>query len=204
MNSRIFMDYYHEIDFPSLFARAVESDDDVGTTLRIHLLCERMVEAWICACCDCQDLFGRDKNKLLIECNTKISMAGNLGIPPELMKSLKTINSMRNDLAHNPSIQSIADSRIQSLKDTLTEYFKQHPTEPSMEESKLGIFNAENQLTEEVSLDSDSSKNRLKLILLFSKLMQALMQLVAANHNGRWDNQFSQFVYHVTMNATKR
>ena len=38
------MDYYHEIDFPSLFARAVESDDDVGTTLRIHLLCERMVE----------------------------------------------------------------------------------------------------------------------------------------------------------------
>lgn len=200
MNARIFMDYYHEIDFPSLFARAVESDDDVGTTLRIHLLCERMVEAWICACCDCQDLFGRDKNKLLIECNTKISMAGNLGIPPELMKSLKTINSMRNDLAHNPSIQSIADSRIQSLKDTLTEYF----TEPSMEESKLGIFNAENQLTEEVSLDSDSSKNRLKLILLFSKLMQALMQLVAANHNGRWDNQFSQFVYHVTMNATKR
>ena len=65
MNARIFMDYYHEIDFPSLFARAVESDDDVGTTLRIHLLCERMVEAWICACCDCQDLFGRDKNKLL-------------------------------------------------------------------------------------------------------------------------------------------
>lgn len=56
MNTRIFMDYYHEIDFPSLFARAVESDDDVGTTLRIHLLCERMVEAWICACCDCQDL----------------------------------------------------------------------------------------------------------------------------------------------------
>lgn len=81
MNTRIFMDYYHEIDFPSLFARAVESDDDVGTTLRIHLLCERMVEAWICACCDCQDLFGRDKNKLLIECNTKISMAGNTGIP---------------------------------------------------------------------------------------------------------------------------
>lgn len=73
-----------------------------------------------------------------------------------------------------------------------------------MEESKLGIFNAENQLTEEISLDSDSSKNRLKLILLFSKLMQVLMQLVATNHNGRWDNQFSQFVYHVTMNATKR
>lgn len=41
MNARIFMDYCHEIDFPSLFARAVESDDDVGTTLRIHLLCER-------------------------------------------------------------------------------------------------------------------------------------------------------------------
>ena len=73
-----------------------------------------------------------------------------------------------------------------------------------MEESKLGIFNAENQITEEVSLDSDSSKNRLKLILLFSKLMQALVRLVAANHNGRWDNQFSQFVYRVTMNATNR
>lgn len=67
-------------------------------------------------------------------------MAGNLGIPPELMKSLKTINSMRNDLAHNPSIQSIADSRIQSLKDTLTEYFKTASNGTQHGRIKTGYF----------------------------------------------------------------
>lgn len=162
MNARIFMDYCNEIDIASLFSRAALSDDDLGTTLRLHLICERMVEAWICACYDCPELFGNDKNKVLIECNDKITMAGNLGIPPEMVKSLKTINSMRNDLAHNPSMQNILDSRIQSLKDTLTEYFERHPTTLNMKETKLDIFDAEGQLTEEVSLESDTSKKQAK------------------------------------------
>lgn len=201
MNARIFMDYCHTIDVSSLLLRATLSDDDIGTALRLHLFCERMVEAWICACSDCPELFGSDRHKVLIECNAKIAMAGNLGIPSELIKALKTFNSLRNDLAHNLSIQEIQDSRIQSLKDTLSEYFKSHPIEPSLEEAKVGIFDEQGKLTEEVSLNSDSSKNRLKLVMLFAKLMQALLQFVAANHKGQWDNQFTQFEYNVTMNA---
>ncbi|WP_333890039.1 hypothetical protein [Atlantibacter subterraneus] len=200
MNARIFMDYCSSIDIPDLLVKASLSDDDTGTALRLHLLCERMVEAWICACCDNAELFGGDKNKVLIECNAKIAIAGNLGIPSEIVKSLKTFNSLRNDLAHNPAIQEIQDSRIQSLKDTLQGYFKQHPIEPSLEKSKVGIFDAEGKLTEEVTLESDSSKNRLKLVLLFSKLMQELLRCVAASHKGRWGNQFSQFEYSVTIN----
>lgn len=199
MDARIFMDYCNSIDISNLFAKAATTDDDIGTTLRLHLLCERMVEAWICACCNCPDLFGTDKNKVLIECNTKIKMAENLGIPPELIKPIKTINSMRNDLAHNPTIQTISDPRIQSLRDTLAEYFKHHPVGPSLDDCKVGVFDSNGDLSEEVSLDSDSSKNRTKLVLLFSKLMQFLLKFVAENHKGNWDNQFSQFEYNVTM-----
>lgn len=200
MNARIFMDYCSAIDISDLLAKASLSDDEIGTVLRLHLLCERMVEAWICACCDSVELFGDGKNKVRIECDAKIAMAGNLGIPPELVKALKTFNSLRNDIAHNLTAQEIQDAKIQSLKDTLQGYFRQHPIEPSLEESKVGIFDAEGKLTEEVTLESDSSKNRLKLVLLFSKLMHSLMHCVASNHKGRWDNQFSQFEYNVTHN----
>lgn len=204
MNAKIFMDYCYAIDVPALVAKAAQSDDDTGTALRLHLLCERMVEAWICACSDCPELFGSERNRVLIECNAKIAMAGNLGIPSELIKALKTFNSLRNDLAHNPSLQEIPDSRIQSLKDTLNEYFKLHPVEPSLGSSKVGIFDESGKLTDEVSLDSDSSKNRLKLLLLFSKLMQAIVQFVAENHKGKWDNQFSQYDYRPTLTVNNQ
>lgn len=204
MNARIFMDYCQAIDVSALMLRAVQSDDDIGTTLRLHLLCERMVEAWICTCSDCPELFGTERQKVLIECSAKIAMAGNLGIPSELIKALKTFNSLRNELAHNPAMQKIADSRIQSLKDTLTDYCKQYPVGPNLEESKVGIFDEHGQLTEEVSLGSDSSKNRLKLVLLFSKLMHALIQFVAVNHKESWDNQFSQYNYDVVLTVNNR
>lgn len=193
------MDYCNAINVPTLLMKATLRDDDMGTTLRLHLLCERMVEAWICACSNCSELFGSEQNKVLIECSAKIAMAGNLGIPPALVKALKIFNSLRNDFAHKPTIQNVSDSRIQSLRDTLLLHFNQHPQIPSLDESEVGIFDEDGKLTEKVTLKSDSSKNRLKLIILFNSLMQSLMQQVASNHQGRWDNDFSQFTYKVTI-----
>ncbi|HGG9147531.1 TPA: hypothetical protein ACJJYF_001024 [Enterobacter cloacae] len=201
MNARIFMDYCHAIDVPSLLSRATMSDDDTGTALRLHLLCERMVEAWICSCCDSTELFGSDRNKVRIECDAKIAMAGNLGIPPELVKTLKTFNSLRNDLAHNPSIQEIPNSRIQSMKDSLSGYLAKLEDEEPLEKTRIGFLDADGKTIKEDSFDSTETPNRLKLCLIFIKIMKCLFKLVAANHKGNWDNQFSQFEYNVTMNT---
>jgi hypothetical protein len=202
MNARIFMDYCHAVDIPLLLTKATLSDDDTGTALRLHLLCERMVEAWICACCDCADLFGSDKNKVRIDCDAKISMAGNLGIPSELVKTLKTFNSLRNDLAHNPSIQEISDSRIQSMKDTLNSYLNKYEDEIPLEETKICITHDNGTITNEAPFSDEEQKNRLKLCLIFVKLMKMLLRLVASNHKGGWDNQYSQFEYNVTTNIS--
>ncbi|EOD1046651.1 hypothetical protein ACT555_004626 [Citrobacter amalonaticus] len=203
MNARIFMDYCHAIDVPSLLSRATLSDDDTGTALRLHLLCERMVEAWICSCCDCVELFGSDKNKVRIDCDAKIAMAGNLGIPSELVKTLKTFNSLRNDLAHNPSIEEIPNSRIQSMKDSLNSYLVKFPDEEPLEKTRVGFIGDDEKTISEHSFNSNETPNRLKLCLIFAKIMKLLFKQVAANHKGNWDNQFSQFEYNVTMNATK-
>ncbi|MEG5498271.1 hypothetical protein [Enterobacter bugandensis] len=201
MNARIFMDYCHAIDVPTLLSRATLSDDDTGTALRLHLLCERMVEAWICACCDCANLFGSDKNKVRIECDAKIAMAGNLGVPSELVKTLKTFNSLRNDLAHNPSIQEIPNSRIQSMKDSLNGYLALFGDEITLEKTLVRIEGADGETIEQNAFNSTGTPNRLKLCLIFVKIMKCLLKLVAANHKGNWDNQFGQFEYNITLNT---
>ncbi|HHA2284403.1 TPA: hypothetical protein ACOEAZ_000446 [Enterobacter asburiae] len=204
MNARIFLEHCYAIDVPSLLIKAALSDDDVATALRLHLLCERMVEAWICARCDCVNTFGNDKNKVRIECDAKIAMAGNLGIPSELVKTLKTFNSLRNDLAHNPSIQVIPNSRIQSMRDSINSYLVKLPNQNPLDITRIELSTAEETTPREYSFDSEQTPNRLKLCMIFDKLMNSLLRHIAINHKGKWDNKFAQFEYHITMNSTDK
>lgn len=196
MNAEIFMNYYTEIDIPDLMERAMVSEDDIGSVLRIHLLCERMIEAWICAHCSCPTFFGAGDSKVRIECSDKIAMAYNLGMDRRLYSTFKTINSLRNALAHNPNQQSIPAPKIQSMAATLGEYMREHGEDIS--QVRVATFAPDGAQTLEISLASDNSHNRMKLYLIFGSLMRHVAKVVASNHTGRWDNDFSQHNYNMT------
>lgn len=201
MDARVFMDYYTAIDVNDLFLKAATIDDDVGTTLRLHLLSERLIESWICACCNNPGLFGEGKNRVLVECSAKIEMAINLGLPENLGKAFKVLNSLRNDIAHNPTKHSIPDSRIQSFAEKTDNHLRLS-SEETLSKRYVTVNDQHGDEVTTVTLDSDGSQNRLKLCLIFSVLMQEMVRFVASKHDKRWDNDFSQHQYAFTHNTT--
>lgn len=198
MDARIFMEHYNGIDISNLLIKAATIDDDIGTTLRVHLLCERLIEAWICAHCGCPNLFGGEKDRVKIESDSKISLAGNLGLPKQIVKTLKTINSLRNDIAHNSDRQGIPDGRIQSMTATMSEYLTS--VGKDINEQGVLINDEDGNPIETVTLTADSSKNRLKLCLIFGLTMSEIIKIVASKHSGGWDNNFTEYDYNVQLN----
>lgn len=198
MDARIFMEHYNGVDVSSLLIKASTVDDDIGTTLRVHLLCERLIESWICAHCECQNLFGGDKDRVRVECDSKIAMAVNLGLPKQIAKTLKTINSLRNDIAHNSDKIGIPDARIQSMSTTMGEYLAS--IGENINEQSIMINNEDGSEIETVSLISDSTKSRLKLCLIFGLVMRAITKLVASKHSKGWDNNFAEYEYNIKIN----
>lgn len=198
MDARVFMNYYTEIDVNDLILKAVNVDDDVGTTLRLHLLSERLIESWICACCNNDGLFGKDKSRVLVDCSAKIEMSINLGLPENLGKALKVLNSLRNDIAHNPTKNTIPDSRIQSIAE-ITDNLLRLSSETTLSKRYVTVNDECGDEVITVTMDSDKSQNRLKLCLIFGVLMQEMMKFVASKHDKSWANDFSQHQYSPTM-----
>ncbi|PKB91062.1 hypothetical protein A8A01_03065 [Ewingella americana] len=192
------MDHCSGVNISDLIIKATSIDDDIGTTLRIHLLCERLVEAWLCAHCDSMALFGTDKEKVKIECDSKIALAANLGLPKQITKTLKTINSLRNDIAHNSDNQGISDSRIQSMSASIGDYLL--TSGEDIKKVFITFMDPNGIEVETVTLSSEGSKNRLKLCLIFMVLMRELMKVVASKHSGKWDNDFTQYDYNIKLN----
>ncbi|WP_301098264.1 hypothetical protein [Otariodibacter sp.] len=98
-------------EYPKIF-KAVQSDDLIGTVLRLHLLLERTLELRICAICNQENLFGNksknnDKNRFFISFDAKVKMALALGLDNKLFNLIQKINTIRNIFAHqNETIPS--------------------------------------------------------------------------------------------------
>ncbi len=93
---------------------ALDSDDIIGTVLRLHLMCEQALEARICAICNQENLFGKNSNEsFIIEFDTKAKMALALGLNKTLFNLIKKINKIRNEFAHT-SLEEIPCNYIDS------------------------------------------------------------------------------------------
>ena len=93
---------------------ALDSDDVIGTVLRLHLMCEQALEARICAICNQENLFGRNSNgNFIIEFDSKAKMALALGLNKTLFNLIKKINTIRNQLAHT-SLEDVPSRHIES------------------------------------------------------------------------------------------
>lgn len=115
-------------DLASIFYKIVNADDDLGATLRVHLIAEQIIDAWICAACNQEKLLkykeGANETNINISFSNKLKMASSLNLPKPIFNALNSINKLRNKFAHDISHStiSISDIEINKLENILNDY----------------------------------------------------------------------------------
>ncbi len=151
------------------FIAACETEDDIGTVLRLHLLLEKDLEAW-CACATGNGgIFKGFGESLFLNFAAKNQLAHNLGLSEDLFKIIKRINKVRNDRSHQIDNLEVTDSEIASLKDLVSANYPSNlvPIDQFQAQINQGaIYN----------FVSKETPNRIKFIMLFSMLKMRMCE----------------------------
>ncbi|MCH9267717.1 hypothetical protein [Pantoea ananatis] len=190
MDARIYMNVFTSIELNDFIIKASQTEDTVGTVLRVHLVCEKMIEGWICGTIRVENFFIDDGKQIIIDCNTKIKLARNAGMPDSLCKAFKAINALRNDIAHNPTLQQIPDAKIESIRAHLDNHLAAKG-KPLSENHYIKTSNSSSHELANVTFQSQEPSNKLKLCLALNILVGEVVSEVAAR-NKNWDNDFRQ------------
>ncbi|WP_272577019.1 MULTISPECIES: hypothetical protein [unclassified Providencia] len=174
MNKQIFIDKVNEIGVNKLLMQAIRTEDDIGAVLRIHLLSEKLAEAWICAACDADNFFGEGNYSVRINCSDKFKLARNLGVPDELYSSLKMINSLRNNLAHGSGHNLVSDESINKLVNLLKGFQLENQSDKWNIDAPLLVRDQDGLAVNEYSINDKNTPNRVKLFICFAFLMSRL------------------------------
>jgi len=187
MNANIFMNRVNESDIINSIIKVIDTEDLVGAVLRVHLISELLIDSWICARTDCNELFGtREDDRLQIECSKKISLARNLGLPKEICTLLKKLNKVRNDFAHKIESSDIDDKDMLSLID-LTKNLSSKLNNGFSIKTTTAFYRKDGSLICEIHIDESSEFNKFKLIIVINILIMAFTQDVSSKHTGAWD-----------------
>ncbi|ABY99294.1 hypothetical protein HMH05_02935 [Pseudomonas sp. SbB1] len=130
--------------------------DDVLVVLRIHLMCENLLEAWICAATHRLDFFNHPQ-ELRLTFNNKLGIAYNLELPKAAYDFLHQINKTRNEFAHKLNKKTITVGLSSKLERIIA---KLVPLSPP----KMQIMDGDMEVD---SLQSESTPERLKLCMIF-------------------------------------
>ncbi len=96
-------------------ASTMESEDDIGVVLRLHLVTEKCIEAWCCAASNNANFFEGFGESLTMSYAAKLKLASNFGLNDFSYKELKEINRIRNARSHQIDNAQITDQEIQKL-----------------------------------------------------------------------------------------
>lgn len=116
MNAKLFDEIFtlNEQTWARLLSTML-SDDDIGVVLRVHLLTEKMLEAWSCAASNNPKLFEGFGESLTMSYAAKLKLAQNFGLNEFSYKELKMINRIRNTRSHQIDNAEVTDSEIQKM-----------------------------------------------------------------------------------------
>jgi len=130
--------------------------DDVLVILRIHLMCENLLEAWICASTDRPEFFSHPED-LRLTFNNKLGIAYNLDLPKAAHEFLAQVNKARNEFAHNLHKKTITNGLSSKLERIIAKLVPLSPPE-------MQIMDGDREVD---SLRSESTPERLKLCMIF-------------------------------------
>jgi len=157
MNKKIFNDMilFNEQTWKRLTS-IMESEDDIGVVLRLHLVTEKIIEAWCCAASNNSHFFDGFGESLTMSYAAKLKLASNFGLNDFSYKELKEINRIRNARSHQIDNSKITDQEIQKLITLISGDGQKE----LIEDEKFGLFVGE----KGVHLNGEGISNREKFI----------------------------------------
>lgn len=112
--SRIGADFSDVFDLNIMIA-LINSNDEIGTVLRIHFMLESLIELWCNKITKNGDFFNfRPRPNFSL----KLEIAKKLELNAEMARFIKTFNTIRNDMAHQKE-NIISTKVIDSLRHAL-------------------------------------------------------------------------------------
>ncbi|MFE8048137.1 hypothetical protein [Brenneria goodwinii] len=176
MNIQSFINYYGTIGMAQPMIKIANSEDDLGVVLRIHLLCEKFLEAWICGITGHDNLFieAPQTGDFKMEFSQKLKMCQLTGLPESAYKSIKKINDIRNSFAHRLSVTAIQDSEIDSVHHHVGRLAETYLSFP-LSEFQMETYDEDGQTKYRYELESRDTPNRAKLVCLYSALTMCLL-----------------------------
>lgn len=173
MNADVFRSIFGNSVITETIISCSESQDDLGVVLRLHLVTENFLEAFISGTVNKKDMFStvsKNDEKLRLSYSQKLCLAWKLGLPLPAFKALKKFNTLRNDLAHQIQTNFIDESIIESMTthvmniDGDTDY-------PLIEESAQ-FFSKDGDASPVYNLNSPTTPGRIKLMIVISALIR--------------------------------
>lgn len=174
MDGQIFANMLSDTVEPSQLLEMVLGTDTLGSVLRAHLICENLVEAWICSSCEQAAFFGAENSRLNIGFDTKLRIARNVGLPVPLYNALKTINTMRNEFAHNLGVKEIAQHHIDSLCDNVNNYMVR-PTDVPVQKRYMDEFDENGDFMARHLISDKTTPNQKKLSIIVMEIFNKIV-----------------------------
>ncbi|MCU6182870.1 hypothetical protein KWH94_07000 [Citrobacter cronae] len=171
MNSVIFRHIFDDIAVQEAMIAAFSSQDDLGCFLRLHLISETYIEAFIAGSLNTKDIFSdapADKVKLQMNYSSKAQLAFKLGMPAGAYKGFMLMNKLRNQAAHQINSELITSDFINNLKNFANSIGKRDPEEIKRHGAQR--FNDDGSVAENYTFDSSKTPNRIKLMIILSAI----------------------------------
>lgn len=173
MDTFIFRKLFDQNSVTNAIIASTESEDDLGVVLRLHLVTETFLEAFICSGIKNETLFSTAPDAgrhFKLNYFKKLEFAAKLGLPLSSFKALEKLNTLRNNLAHRIQTDFIDDSIIESLSSHVRTIDGDTPI--LLNEEQAEFFNEDGSQRAYYTFNSTSTPNRVKLIMLVSSLIR--------------------------------
>ncbi|MBS0854959.1 MULTISPECIES: hypothetical protein [unclassified Tatumella] len=183
MNREIFQQLFGSASVANAIISSSASTDDIGVVLRMHLVTESFLEAFICSAIGKSELFSvepDDKITLKLNYHSKLGLAQKLGLPIPAYRALEKLNGMRNKLAHRIEQDFITDPILDSLK-TQVSKIDTFATN-AIEEEKAEYFYPDEGSKRSYSLTSEETPKRIKLMILVLALIRRATHVTVGNY----------------------
>lgn len=174
MNKNIFNEMVLNDKTWERLSSMMKSEDDIGVVLRLHLVTEKILEAWCCAASNNQNFFDGFGESLTMSYAAKLKLASNFGLNEFSYQEFKEINRIRNARSHQIDNSQITDQEIHKM---ITHISKGGRKE-LIESKNFGMFVD----GEEKYLNKEGISNREKFIAILASVIHRVT--LQANDNG--------------------
>lgn len=182
MNWILFKAIYGTGHVPDKLLAASFSEDDLGVLLRVHLISEHFLQAFISAKIDKGDLyFGDTKDKEKFERGyfSKLNTAKEHGLPDPTYDALKMLNSARNDAVHQIESDSISVELVEKIGFSANS-FTNH-TDLDLTEHEMQTYDEYGRHVSRYKYNDSATPIRVNLLISFSCLLRRTLETVGLN-----------------------